>query len=666
MISNMNIKKTTFLAALIAATGTSVPGNAVAQTTNSDNPDKMVAYLFTYFTGNAPEEEQICYAISEDGYNFTPLNNGDQVIKSDTIAYTGCVRDPHILRCEDGKTFYMVVTDMKSSLGWASNRGMVLMKSTDLINWQHARVNFPTKYTKKWGNVTRVWAPETIYDKDAGKYLVFYSLRTSDDDSFDKIYYSYANKDFTDFEGDPVYLFDAGKATIDGDIVYNEKDSKYHLFYKSEAGRGIYQATASTLTAPQGKPLGSQWTKIEGNVEQTQEAVEGVGVCKSIDGESWIVMYDCYMNGHYQFCKSSDLNTFQFVQDTKTEGKFTPRHGTIIPITQAEKDRLLKEFGNHGNPILPGFHADPEILYSKQTKKYYIYSTTDGYKHWGGWKFNVFSSEDLKTWKDEGTMLDVKSDQVPWAKGSAWAPCIEEKKQKDGSYKYYFYYSADAGNRKEIGVAIADSPTGPFKDFGKPIVSDSPVGRGQQIDVDVFTDPKSGKSYLYWGNGYMAGAELNEDMTSIKKETITVMTPEGGSLKDYAFREAAYVFYRKGTYYFLWSVDDTGSPNYHVAYGTSKSPLGPIEVADEPVILIQDPENKIYGTGHNSILQIPGKDEWYIVYHRINKNYIERDKGPGIHREVCIDRMTFDKNGKINKITPTLEGSDPLPIKKKK
>lgn len=654
-------------ASLIAVSMAANANAATGSATQGDpGSDEKVAYLFTYFTGNAPEEEQICYALSDDGYNFTPLNHGNPVIKSDSIALTGCVRDPHILRCEDGKTFYMVVTDMKSSLGWSSNRGMVLLKSTDLINWQHSTVHFPTKYPKTWGNVIRVWAPETVYDKQTGKYMVFYSLRTSDDDSFDRIYYSYVNEDFTDLVGEPVYMFDNGNATIDGDIVYNEKDQLYHLFYKSESGRGIFQATAKQLTAEKGKPLGSQWTKIPGNVEQTQENVEGVGVCKSLDGQSWIIMYDCYMNGHYQYCKSSDLKTFEFVQNTKTEGKFTPRHGTIIPITQAEKDRLLKEFGNYNNPILPGYHADPEILYSNKTGKFYIYSTTDGHKHWGGWKFNVFSSDNLIDWTDEGTMLDAKSDQVKWAKGSAWAPCIEEKKQKDGSYKYYFYYSADAGKRKEIGVAIADSPTGPFTDFGKPIISDSPVGYGQQIDVDVFTDPKSKKSYIYWGNGYMAGAELNDDMTSLKENTITVMTPKGGTLKDYAYREAPYVFYRKGIYYFLWSVDDTGSPNYHVAYGTSKSPLGPITVAKDPIVIKQDPENKIYGTAHNSILQIPGKDQWYIVYHRINKHHIEWVMGPGIHREVCIDALTFDKKGNIVEVKPTLNGPEPLQMKKKK
>ena len=308
--------------------------------------EKKVAYLFTYFTGNAPDKEQICYALSDDGYNYTPLNGGNPVISSDTIAYTQCVRDPHILRCEDGKTFYMVVTDMKSSLGWASNRGMVLLKSTDLVNWQHSAINFPTKYPKQWGNVTRVWAPETIFDRNAGKYMVFYSLRTNDEDSFDRIYYSYVNDDFTDLEGEPQYLFDRGTATIDGDIVYNPSDGLYHLFFKSEGGRGIFQATSKTLTAEPGKPLGSQWTVHEAHVDQTEVQVEGVGVCQSIDGKSWIVMYDCYTSHYYQFCKSPDLKHFEVVQNTATEGKFTPRHGTIIPITQAEKDRLIAAFGN--------------------------------------------------------------------------------------------------------------------------------------------------------------------------------------------------------------------------------------------------------------------------------------------------------------------------------
>ena len=133
---------------------------------------KTAAYLFTYFTGNAPEQEQICYAVSEDGWNYTPLNDGKPIIASADIARTGCVRDPHILRGEDG-WFYMVVTDMKSSLGWSSNRGMVLMRSKDLVKWQHHTIHFPERYKgTMFEHVTRVWAPQTIYDPKTKKYYL--------------------------------------------------------------------------------------------------------------------------------------------------------------------------------------------------------------------------------------------------------------------------------------------------------------------------------------------------------------------------------------------------------------------------------------------------------------------------------------------------------------
>lgn len=323
-----------------------------------------------------------------------------------------------------------------------------------------------------------------------------------------------------------------------------------------------------------------------------------------------------------------------------------------------------------GNPILPEFHADPEVMYSHQTGRYYIYSTTDGAPGWGGYYFTVFSSADLTHWRHDGIMLDLGTSQVSWASGNAWAPCIEEKRQADGSYRYYFYYSGHdtERDRKSIGVAVSDSPVGPFKDLGHPIVYDLPQGvrGGQQIDVDVFTDPVSGKSYLYWGNGYMAGAELAEDMVSLRPGTTTVLTPKGGTLQDYNYREGTYVFYRDGKYYFMWSVDDTGSPNYHVAYGTSDSPLGPIEVAKQPVVLIQDPQKEIYGPAHNSVLQVPGRDEWYIVYHRINKDYLyPTPNGPGFHRQVCIDRMWFNPDGTIRPVVPTQEGVPALKTKTK-
>ena len=607
-----------------------------------------VGYLFTYFTGNHISEEAVCYAVSLDGSSFWALNDGKPVLDSKVISSTGGVRDPHILRSEDGKTFYMVLTDMVSGNGWDSNRAMVMLKSENLVDWSYSVINMQKKYAGQ-EKLKRVWAPQTVFDPEAGKYMVYWSMQYAGGP--DVIYYAYANADFTDLEGEPKVLFlpQNRKSCIDGDIVY--KDGLFHLFYKTEGhGNGIKVATTRSLTS-------GKWVEDPDYKQQTKEAVEGAGTFKLIGQDKYILMYDVYMKGRYQFTETTDLKNFKVI-DNEVKMNFHPRHGTVIPITRDELMRLTEKWGKPEelgdipvNPVLPGFHADPEILYAEQTQTYYIYSTTDGHPGWGGWYFTVFSSKDLKNWKEEGVMLDVKSDQVPWAKGNAWAPCIEEKKIR-GGYRYYFYYSAhpNDGNSKQIGVAVSDSPTGPFKDLGHPIVTESPAGGGQQIDVDVFTDPVSGKSYLYWGNGYMAGAELSKDMLSVKKKTIRVLTPKGGTLQDYAYREAPYVFYRNGLYYFLWSVDDTGSPNYHVAYGTSTSPLGPVRVAEQPVVLIQRPEKHIYGPAHNSVIQLPGTDEWRIVYHRINRHFLKN--APGIHREVCIDKLEFNEDGSIRPVEP--------------
>src|SRR5690606_35574675 len=151
-----------------------------------------------------------------------------------------------------------------------------------------------------------------------------------------------------------------------------------------------------------------------------------------------------------------------------------------------------------------------------------------------------------------------------------------------------------------------------------------------------FSDPKTGKNYLYCGNAYLAVAELNDDIASIKKSTLQVITT------DEAFREGVAVFYRNGLYYFLWSEDDTRSENYRVRYATSNSTTGPLRKSANNLVLAKDPSKGIYATGHNSVLQIPGKDEWYIVYHRFSlPNGIKMGEAAGYHREVSIDKMEF-------------------------
>ncbi|MEU4486843.1 family 43 glycosylhydrolase [Streptomyces purpurascens] len=286
-------------------------------------------------------------------------------------------------------------------------------------------------------------------------------------------------------------------------------------------------------------------------------------------------------------------------------------------------------------PVLPGLNADPNIVRFGDT--FYIYPTTDGFEGWSGTQFKAYSSTDLVHWKDHGVILDLGPD-VSWADSRAWAPAMTEK---DG--KYYFYFCADAN----IGVAVSDSPTGPFKDaLGKPLLKAGDF-RGQMIDPAVFTDD-DGKQYLYWGNGRAYVVPLSDDMTSIDTSKVTDITPSG-------YNEGTFVIKRKGTYYFMWSENDTRDENYRVAYATGPSPTGPW--TKQGVILEKDLSLGIKGPGHHSVVHVPNTDDWYIAYHRF-----AIPGGDGTHRETTIDKLEFDSDGLIKKVVPTLGGIDPVTV----
>ncbi|MEH0467804.1 family 43 glycosylhydrolase [Streptomyces sp. B21-097] len=287
------------------------------------------------------------------------------------------------------------------------------------------------------------------------------------------------------------------------------------------------------------------------------------------------------------------------------------------------------------SPVLPGLNADPNIVRFGDT--FYIYPTTDGFDGWSGTQFKVYSSTDLVHWTDHGVILDLGPD-VSWADSRAWAPTIAEK-----NGKYYFYFCADAN----IGVAVSDSPTGPFKDaLGKPLLKAGQFP-GQMIDPAAFTDD-DGQSYLYFGNGHGYVVPLNADMTSIDTAKVKDITPSG-------FNEGAFVVKRKGVYYFMWSENDTRDENYRVAYATGPSPTGPW--TKRGVILEKDLSLGIKGTGHHSVVQVPGTDDWYIAYHRF-----AIPGGDGTHRETTVDKLEFDADGLIKKVVPTLTGVDPVTV----
>lgn len=323
------------------------------------------------------------------------------------------------------------------------------------------------------------------------------------------------------------------------------------------------------------------------------------------------------------------------VRDLSTPVTYTVTGADGATATWTVEARLMR------SPVLPGLYADPNIAVFGD--RFYLYATTDGFAGWSGTKFSVFSSADLVNWTDHGVILDLETD-ISWADNSAWAPTIAER---DG--RWYFYFSggkATGDTGKHLGVAVADSPTGPFRDaLGRPLV---PAGTypGQMIDPAVFTDD-DGRSYLYWGNGNAYQVELNDDMVSFDPAKVTSHRPTG-------YNEGAFVIKRDGRYYFMWSENDTRSEDYQVAYAVGDSPLGPWGPR-QGVILRKDLSLGIKGTGHHSVVRVPGTDDWYIAYHRF-----AIPNGDGMHRETTIDRLEFAADGSIMPVVPTLESVEPI------
>lgn len=295
-----------------------------------------------------------------------------------------------------------------------------------------------------------------------------------------------------------------------------------------------------------------------------------------------------------------------------------------------------------GNPLFPGWYADPEARVFGS--RYWIYPTYSAVYEEQTF-FDAFYSDDLVTWHKAGRVLD--SSGVPWARRAVWAPSPIEHR---GQYFLYFAANDIQSDREHggIGVAVSDRPEGPFRDpLGRPLV-DRFVYGAQPIDPHIFVDD-DGTPYLYYGGwGHCNVVKLGADLISLAAhedgEVFKEVTPEG-------YVEGPCMFKRGGLYYFSWSEGGWGGPDYSVAYAIAASPLGPFERIEK--ILFQDPDVAT-GAGHHGYLNIPGTDEWYIVYHR-------RPLGEtgANHRVVCIERMEFDEAGRIRPVRLTFEGVGP-------
>ncbi|MFJ6081763.1 family 43 glycosylhydrolase [Streptomyces sp. NPDC092369] len=718
---------------LLLALFTAPPGSAHSGAPSVNHP-KYAGYLFAYFTGEGTADgEQIRYALSRgnDPLHWRELNQGKPVLTS-TIGEKG-LRDPFVIRSPKGDKFFLIATDLRmyqsSSGSWDDvqrhgSKSIMIWESTDLVHWTDQRL---VKVAPDSAGNT--WAPEAYWDDSLGAYVVFWASKLyADDDpghtgsTYNKMLYA-TTKDFRTFS-EPKVWDDPGYSVIDSTVV-KYRDT-YYRYTKDERDPSSSSPCSKFITGEKSTSLTSTSYDFVADCigSGAIDRGEGPTVFKSNTEKKWYLFIDEYGGRGYVPFETTDLDSGNWTPSTDYQLPASPRHGTVLPVTRKEYDRLLAAYpstptsivdatakGQKGyavvtesaskvvlpmrpgaelgrlapefavgegarisprsgtrrdfrgpqrytvtaadgtsrvwtveavptrSPSLPGFNADPDVHYLDG--QYWIYPTTDGNQGWSSTSFKAYSSRDLVHWKDHGVILDLGPD-VSWADKYAWAPAIAER---DGTY--YFYFCAE----QQIGVAVADSPAGPFKDaLGKPLVAKGGSLSGQMIDPAVFTDD-DGTSYLYWGNGHGYVVPLNADMTSYDPAKVKDITTDN-------FREGSFVVKRKGTYYFMWSEDDTRSENYHVAYATGPSPLGPW--TKRGTILSKRPEYGILGTGHHSVVNAPGTDDWYIVYHRFGINGPGKAGGDGMHRETTIDRLEFAPDGTIKPVVPTLESVRPV------
>lgn len=323
-----------------------------------------------------------------------------------------------------------------------------------------------------------------------------------------------------------------------------------------------------------------------------------------------------------------------------------------------------KSAGWSGNPVLVGWYADPEGIIYGDT--FWIFPTLSDFygqvppdpelsplqkelqkntinpQYLRQTYFDAFSSKDLVEWTKHPHVLDIEN--ISWAAYALWAPSVIHANDR-----YYLFFAAnDIQSNDElggIGVAVSDRPEGPYRDaLGKPLIDTFHNG-AQPIDQFIFQDDNR-QFYMYYGGWRHCNVVcLNPDLLSLEPfpdgEIFKEITPEG-------YVEGPFVFKKDGRYYFMWSEGGWTGPNYSVAYAISESPTGPFERIGK--ILQQNPEVAT-GAGHHSVIHIPKTDDYYIVYHRRPLNTTNRN-----HREVCIDRMSFNEDGTIQPVEITFKG----------
>lgn len=304
-----------------------------------------------------------------------------------------------------------------------------------------------------------------------------------------------------------------------------------------------------------------------------------------------------------------------------------------------------------GNPVVEGWYADPEGIIFDDT--YWIFPTYSA-RFEAQVFLDAFSSKDLVTWQKHERIIDTS--RVKWAHKAMWAPSVIKKDSL-----YFLFFGANdlqtpeskwwnpainkIGEVGGIGVGVASRPEGPYEDYlQKPLIG-AVYNGAQPIDQFVYLDSDGEYYMLYGGWGHCNIVRLAPDFRSLlpfEDGTLAKeITPEG-------YVEGPVLFKRRDWYYLMWSEGEWGDHTYQVAYGKSKSLMGPFSKI--ATVLAADTAIAT-GAGHHSVINLPNTDEWYMVYHRRPIPNEDRD-----HRVTCIDRMHFDKKGNILPVRMTFEG----------
>jgi len=337
--------------AILFATGCVTPQRATVPAEKD-----LAAYLLVYFVD---QDHSLHFALSSDGCTFTDVNNGRPVMQGTDLAEQKGIRDPHIVRGPDN-AFYLAMTDLHlfgqqmgfrttewqrddKKYDWGNNRALVLMKSTNLVDWSHTDLRVDQAFPGL-ADVGCVWAPETIYDAEKGKMMIYFTMRLGHGRT--KLYYSYTDDAFTKLETYPELLFEYPRPEVqvlDADIT--KVGDKFHMFYKAqENGAGILQAISDHIN--------------RGYVYDSALAVPDRPGCEAPNlwkrnGENkWVLMYDVFgiHPGNMGFSETADFKTFTklgYFNDgaMKATNFSSPKHGAVMSLTAAEARRLADHWG---------------------------------------------------------------------------------------------------------------------------------------------------------------------------------------------------------------------------------------------------------------------------------------------------------------------------------